>query len=406
MVYSGLRSIPKFLSIRLSSGPPRGGGQQRGFLISSRSHFWSGGPSGWDGAWMIAPFHSTPLSLQFISILRAFLPLWGQRSCSNWGHPASYSFMGDPAAFPGLFAFLVGGNSALVNLMPNLQSPVAVHHRTLCAYSPQVVQLAPRDLGSPPQLVGQSRAMCPAIHTASPILVYSALPPIFLYFFFRVPCPNLLLLFPYLGAPEASRYATPYSVPKSFTVASCFNGRGQGARSILQDVTPQLPIAQRIHILHGFPISLPVSEQLPNCLNGCALTGVLSDQGRLQLCPISIPAAHPKRGQSHASDQSAESHRNFGDSHLSLPATLILRLITTTFPLFNKRQQKKKKGKLASHNIDTPTECNVEEIAHNNYTLADLRATSEPRTKKLTYLSLLYVFLFSLLLFFLFFKPF
>ncbi|CAE1304655.1 unnamed protein product [Acanthosepion pharaonis] len=77
----------------------------------------------------------------------------------------------------------------------------------------------------------------------------------------------------------------------------------------------------------------------------------------LQLCWVA-----PKRGQSHASDQSAEHHCNFGNSRFSLVVS-----------------------------------CNVEEIEHNNCTLADLRATSEPRAKKVTYLSLLFVFLFSLL---------
>lgn len=183
MVHLGLPSISKFFPICLPSGPPRGGGQQRGFLISSRSHFSSRGPSGWDGVWMIAPFCSTPLSHHFIpSPVRAGSPHvacaptipasspltigqkmtnhsthpTSQRSCSDWGHPASYSFTGDPVAFPGLFAFLVGGNRALVCLLPNLRSPAAVHHRALCPYSPQIVQLGPRDLGSPPQLVGQS----------------------------------------------------------------------------------------------------------------------------------------------------------------------------------------------------------------------------------------------------------
>ena len=84
-----------------------------------------------------------------------------QRSCSNWGHPASYFFTGDPAAFRGFFAFLVGGNSTWIRSIPNLRSPAAVHHRALCPYLPSTVQLGPRDLGSLPQLVGLSRDQCP-----------------------------------------------------------------------------------------------------------------------------------------------------------------------------------------------------------------------------------------------------
>ena len=64
-----------------------------------------------------------------------------QRSCSNWGHPASYFFVGDPAAFPGLFVFLVGGNGASICSIPILRSPATVRHRALCPYSPSIVQL-------------------------------------------------------------------------------------------------------------------------------------------------------------------------------------------------------------------------------------------------------------------------
>ena len=112
--------------------------------------FLVGGSSGWDRDWMIVPFCSTPLSLWFIPILTGLS--WGvpslvgagssyvvcaptmpasspttvgqkmtnhptcptlQRSCSNWGHSATYFFPGDPAAFLGPFAFLVGGISVL-----------------------------------------------------------------------------------------------------------------------------------------------------------------------------------------------------------------------------------------------------------------------------------------------------
>ncbi|CAE1285690.1 unnamed protein product [Acanthosepion pharaonis] len=220
MVHSGLPSI---FPIRLHSGPLRGEGQQRGFLISSGSHFSSGGPSGWDGVWMIAPFCSIPLSLHFIPILAG--SSWGtpspvgggrlapcglrNRSCSDWGHPASYSFTGDSTAFPGLFAFLVGGNRTLVRLMPNLRSPAAVHHRALCPYSPQ----------SPPQLVGQSRALCPAYlhvqHTSQFSFIRNCLQfPIFLYFFFRVSLLRFLVL-------SSSSPSLSFSFPEPFRPIVC-----------------------------------------------------------------------------------------------------------------------------------------------------------------------------------------
>ena len=84
-----------------------------------------------------------------------------QMSCSNWGHPASYLFTGDPVAFPGLFAFLVGGSSVLTRLIPILRFPTTVRHRALCPCSPSIVQLGSRNLGSLVQLVGQSRDLCP-----------------------------------------------------------------------------------------------------------------------------------------------------------------------------------------------------------------------------------------------------
>ena len=59
----------QFLFYLLPTEPQWGRGQTWGFLISSRSHFSSGGSSGWDGSWMIVPFCSTPLSLWFILIL-------------------------------------------------------------------------------------------------------------------------------------------------------------------------------------------------------------------------------------------------------------------------------------------------------------------------------------------------
>ena len=148
-------------------------GPERGVPYFFEVPFLVWGSSCWDGGWMIVPFCSTPLSLWFIPILIGFS--WGvpslvgagssyvacsatmlasspptvgrkitnhptcptlQRSCSNWGHPASYFFTGDPAAFPESFAFLVGGSSVLTRLIPNLRSPATVRHRALRPYSP------------------------------------------------------------------------------------------------------------------------------------------------------------------------------------------------------------------------------------------------------------------------------
>ncbi|CAE1292466.1 unnamed protein product [Acanthosepion pharaonis] len=196
MVHSGLPSIPKFLSICLPSGLRRSGGQQRGFLISSRTHFSSGCPSGWDGVWMIAPFRSTPLFLRFIFIptsSSSSFPCGGQRP--GVSSPIGWTI---PSPVPSVFT-----------------RPA---HYPIPAW---------REFIEPIQQVPFSFIrLCLQF-------------PIFLYFFFWVPCPNLLLLFPYLGPPGVPGYATLYSVPKSFTVASCFNGRGQGAQSFLQNVTPQ-----------------------------------------------------------------------------------------------------------------------------------------------------------------------
>ncbi|CAE1162335.1 unnamed protein product [Acanthosepion pharaonis] len=172
--------------------------------------------------------------------------------------------------------------------------------------------------------------------------------------------------------------------------------------------------------LHFIPIPAESIPQVPfSFFSNSQFSSTSSSGSRARTCSflfiILFCCVAPKRGQSHASHQSAEPHCNFGNSRFSL----VVCDIRTCYTHSNARSllpspystRDNRKGKLASHTIDTSTACNVEEIEHNNYTLADLRATSEPRAKKVTYHSLLFVFLFSLLplplslsLFFLFFS--
>ena len=50
------------------------------------------------------------------------------------------------------------------------------------------------------------------------------------FYFFRIPNPNPILLFHYIGTPGVPGHTTPCSVPKSFTITSCFDGLYHGAR--------------------------------------------------------------------------------------------------------------------------------------------------------------------------------
>ncbi|CAE1299139.1 unnamed protein product [Acanthosepion pharaonis] len=193
MLHSGLPSI---FPIRLHSGPPRGRGQQLGFLISSGSHFSSGGPSGCgldDSALplypSVPPFHSYPgrfvlgdslpcggriASLACAPTMPASSPLTIGRKMTN--HSTRPTFQ-----------------SAVVRLIygplsPYTTEPCArIRHRSY-NWVPVTWGLLPNWLDNPEPcaqriytsstLARTGLAWIYRIHTASPILVYSDLPPI------------------------------------------------------------------------------------------------------------------------------------------------------------------------------------------------------------------------------------
>ncbi|CAE1268587.1 unnamed protein product [Acanthosepion pharaonis] len=298
MVYSGLPSI---FPIRLPSGPPRGGGQQRGFLISSRSHFSSGGPSGWDGGLddsalllypSVPPFHSYPGRF----VLGDSFPCGGSRA-------RTCSF---------LFIILVPLGS----------------------------------LATLPLILSQSRSLLRAASMAAARVLGPS---------FRTSPRSSLSL-------NASIYtsANRACIGPLFRIAS--SGKASAAKPAILSSTSSMASLSPCRSLNNFLTASMAVRSLAYCRTR-------ADFSSVQVRAVKLPtsATQPVFSLFVCDIRTCYAHSNARS------------LLTSSYSTRDNR-----KGKLASHTIDTSTACNVEEIEHNNCSLADLRATCEPRAQKVT----------------------
>ncbi|CAE1285695.1 unnamed protein product [Acanthosepion pharaonis] len=173
----------------------------------------------------------------------------------------SHARTGDSSAFPGPFSFSVGDTSVLTRLslvygLPLLYTtePCARTHHKSCSSAPKTLfaSIVCRTVAGPMPTILASPAHQPiSAHNADPRLSYWELsqPP--------SPLPLLLsgpvsvLHFHHYFCPSGVPTYTPHSIPNPFAGPRRLYSCGQADRPPLQNVAPQVPVTQRVHIHIG-----------------------------------------------------------------------------------------------------------------------------------------------------------